>query len=81
MQETRRIAHDAKEALDTRLKNLTNQAPVMVFMKGTKTPRCGFLKQLIAILNETGVYFCGHILKWHKLNEIIRLRNIRSNCQ
>ena len=38
-----------------RLKSLINQAPVMLFMKGDRdTPRCGFSKQTIQILKDTG---------------------------
>lgn len=40
--------------LDERLKALINKSKVMVFMKGDRnTPRCGFSKQLIQILNDT----------------------------
>jgi len=43
-----------KQPIEERLKSLTNAAPVMVFMKGDRsTPRCGFSRQLIEILNET----------------------------
>lgn len=46
------------EKLEDRLKALINQAKVMIFMKGDRAgPRCGFSKQLIAILNETGVAY------------------------
>lgn len=42
--------------LNTRLKNLINQSPVVLFMKGSpSTPRCGFSRTTIGILNETGV--------------------------
>lgn len=45
-----------KENLDDRLRALINQSKVMIFIKGDRiAPRCGFSKQLIAILNETGV--------------------------
>lgn len=45
-----------KCSLDERLKGLINKAPVMLFMKGNPTtPRCGFSKQVISILNETEV--------------------------
>lgn len=41
--------------LEDRLKALINRHNVMVFMKGDRnTPRCGFSKTLIQILNETG---------------------------
>lgn len=44
------------QSLNDRLKALINRAKVMVFMKGDRnTPRCGFSKQLIAILNETQI--------------------------
>ncbi|CAL1537668.1 unnamed protein product [Lymnaea stagnalis] len=44
------------EDLNTRLKNLINQSPVVLFMKGTQsTPRCGFSKTIVAILDEVGV--------------------------
>lgn len=44
------------QTLNDRLKALINRAKVMVFMKGDRdTPRCGFSKQLIAILNETKI--------------------------
>uniref|UniRef100_A0A0A9WZT6 Glutaredoxin-3 n=1 Tax=Lygus hesperus TaxID=30085 RepID=A0A0A9WZT6_LYGHE len=39
-----------------RLKFLTSKSPVMVFMKGSKEqPRCGFSRQLVSILDATGV--------------------------
>ncbi|XP_062535944.1 glutaredoxin 3 [Armigeres subalbatus] len=45
-------------SLEDRLKALINRANVMIFMKGDRnTPRCGFSKQLIAIINETGVQY------------------------
>ncbi|XP_014672087.1 PREDICTED: glutaredoxin 3-like [Priapulus caudatus] len=45
-----------KQDTNARLKTLINQAPCMVFMKGdTESPRCGFSKTLVAILNDTGV--------------------------
>jgi len=44
------------EDLNTRLKNIINQSPVVLFMKGNpSTPRCGFSKTTIGILNETGI--------------------------
>jgi len=43
-----------KELIEDRLKSLLNKAPIMVFMKGDRTtPRCGFSRQLIDILNNT----------------------------
>jgi Grx4 family monothiol glutaredoxin len=47
-----------KEPLETRLKSLINQSTCMVFMKGPRdAPRCGFSKQLMAILAETDIKF------------------------
>ncbi|NWI41745.1 GLRX3 protein, partial [Picathartes gymnocephalus] len=38
------------------LKSLINKAPVMLFMKGSKQmAKCGFSKQIIEIMNNTGV--------------------------
>lgn len=49
---------DSKLSLNDRLKALINRAKVMIFMKGDpSTPRCGFSKQLIAIMNETKVSY------------------------
>lgn len=43
-----------KRTLNDRLKELINRAPLMVFMKGDRnTPRCGFSRTMIGILNET----------------------------
>lgn len=45
-------------SLEDRLKALINRSKVMIFMKGDRnTPRCGFSKQLIAIVNETGIQY------------------------
>jgi len=39
--------------IEDRLKALLNRSPVMVFMKGCpETPRCGFSRTLVSILNE-----------------------------
>ncbi|XP_069140493.1 glutaredoxin-3-like [Argopecten irradians] len=41
--------------LEDRLKSLINKASVMLFMKGDpQTPRCGFSRQVTALLGETG---------------------------
>lgn len=41
--------------LEERLKSLINRNKVMLFMKGDRNaPRCGFSKQIIQILNDTG---------------------------
>lgn len=52
--------HSSAPAVDLneRLKALINRAKVMIFMKGDRnTPRCGFSKQLIGIVNETSVAY------------------------
>nr|CAD7409376.1 unnamed protein product [Timema cristinae] len=47
-----------KQSLDERLKTLINSSDVIVFMKGDRTtPRCGFSRQLMEILTETGIKF------------------------
>jgi Grx4 family monothiol glutaredoxin len=49
---------ESPEALDARLKQLTEASPVMLFMKGTPaSPQCGFSRQLVAILRENQVRF------------------------
>ncbi|XP_055304637.1 glutaredoxin 3 [Sitodiplosis mosellana] len=49
---------DSQTNLNDRLKALINRAKVMIFMKGDRnTPRCGFSKQLIQIINETKVNY------------------------
>lgn len=49
------VIEDSKENLETKLKNLINKSNVMIFMKGDRnTPKCGFSKQLINIVNEIG---------------------------
>ncbi|NXI65532.1 GLRX3 protein, partial [Anseranas semipalmata] len=44
------------QKLEDRLKILINKAPVMLFMKGNRqTAKCGFSKQIIEIINSTGI--------------------------
>ncbi|XP_068616490.1 glutaredoxin 3 [Brachionichthys hirsutus] len=44
--------------LNQRLKKLINAAPCMLFMKGSsQEPRCGFSRQLVALLKEHNVQF------------------------
>lgn len=51
-------AEESKEELENRLKKLVAAAPVMLFMKGTPAePKCGFSRQLVAILRENQVRF------------------------
>ncbi|KAK3330261.1 thioredoxin-like protein [Apodospora peruviana] len=47
-----------KEELYKRLGDLVKAAPVMLFMKGTPSePKCGFSRQLVAILRENAVKY------------------------
>ncbi|MCL4122739.1 UNVERIFIED_CONTAM: hypothetical protein GTU68_031688, partial [Idotea baltica] len=47
-----------KTSLEQRLKDLTSRSPLMIFMKGNPSePRCGFSRQLIDILNGTGMKY------------------------
>lgn len=49
---------ETKEKLEDRLKALINKGKVMIFMKGDRnTPRCGFSKTLIGIMNDTKVAY------------------------
>eukprot|EP00607_Mallomonas_marina_P003382 CAMPEP_0182432204 /NCGR_PEP_ID=MMETSP1167-20130531/54803_1 /TAXON_ID=2988 /ORGANISM="Mallomonas Sp, Strain CCMP3275" /LENGTH=272 /DNA_ID=CAMNT_0024619429 /DNA_START=327 /DNA_END=1145 /DNA_ORIENTATION=+ len=44
--------------LNSRLKRLTRQATVMLFMKGSaEAPRCGFSKTMVSLLNEGNIPF------------------------
>jgi len=44
--------------LSTRLNNLVNSAPIMLFMKGTPDmPQCGFSANVCKILNHVGVSY------------------------
>ena len=46
------------QSLEQRLKALIETDKVMLFMKGSPSePRCGFSKQIVAILNEEGIQF------------------------
>lgn len=47
-----------KVDLDARLKELTNSAPIMIFMKGNpENPQCGFSRTLMEIMKETKLEF------------------------
>lgn len=51
-------AGDSKVAFKDYLKQLTNKAPVMIFMKGDpETPRCGFSRQLVELLKKNSVKY------------------------
>jgi Grx4 family monothiol glutaredoxin len=47
---------DPSRPIEERLKALTSRSNVMLFMKGNpEAPKCGFSRQTIELLNETGV--------------------------
>eukprot|EP01135_Chromosphaera_perkinsii_P012421 Nk52_evm32s2657 gene=Nk52_evmTU32s2657 len=47
-----------KMSMDERLKMLINQAPCVLFMKGSPDePKCGFSKQIVQILKSAGIKF------------------------
>lgn len=44
--------------LNTRIGNLINSSPIMLFMKGTPDmPQCGFSANVVKILNHVGVSY------------------------
>ncbi|KAI8051032.1 glutaredoxin [Syncephalis plumigaleata] len=48
----------SEDELETYLKELTNRAPVMIFIKGSPdTPRCGFSKKLVGLLNGANISY------------------------
>jgi len=48
-------ANDCHPSLDDRLKQLISRDAVMLFMKGTPdSPRCGFSRTIVGLLNEKG---------------------------
>jgi len=55
---SKKAANSSAGSLEHRMKELINQAKVMVFMKGNRNePRCGFSRTLMEILKETEVEF------------------------
>lgn len=65
------VATNVKPDLNTRLENLINQAPVVLFMKGSpQEPRCGFSRQTIEILkNENCPFSYYDILSDNEVRE------------
>jgi Grx4 family monothiol glutaredoxin len=46
------------EPINARLEKLVNQAPIMLFMKGSPAePRCGFSREIVSILNAENVTY------------------------
>ncbi|KAF1856172.1 hypothetical protein Lal_00001528 [Lupinus albus] len=49
---------ESKEVLNSRLRDLLNTAPVMLFMNGvTKCPLCRSSRRIVRILNEHGIQY------------------------
>eukprot|EP01118_Nematostelium_gracile_P020053 TRINITY_DN95_c0_g1_i1.p1 TRINITY_DN95_c0_g1~~TRINITY_DN95_c0_g1_i1.p1 ORF type:complete len:190 (+),score=78.96 TRINITY_DN95_c0_g1_i1:281-850(+) len=47
-----------KKDLNTKLKEIINQKPVMLFMKGNpEEPKCGFSRKIVEILNTENIQF------------------------
>lgn len=54
--------------IKSKLSSLINQAPIMLFMKGSPSaPRCGFSAKMTSILNDTGVKYRYGILCFIKI--------------
>ncbi|THD24824.1 Glutaredoxin [Fasciola hepatica] len=50
--------HSGPSSLETRLRQLINRAPIMLFMKGQPdAPQCGFSRQIIDILRSANARF------------------------
>ncbi len=58
----------AEESLDSRLKKLVNQAPVMLFMKGVPSaPKCGFSRTIVGLLQDNDVEFDSlYVSSWRE---------------
>ena len=55
---TASLAEPTTVSLDDRLRALTHQAPVVLFMKGNaEAPRCGFSRQAVELLQQERVEF------------------------
>ncbi|KAG2064979.1 glutaredoxin [Suillus decipiens] len=52
------LSSETEEQLEVRMRNIMNQSPVVLFMKGEPdAPRCGYSKSAVALLREKGVTF------------------------
>jgi len=57
-QQTTQIPEDEAVTLENRLKSLTHQSQVMLFMKGTpENPKCGFSRTIVQILRDSNIIF------------------------
>ncbi|KAH7165086.1 thioredoxin-like protein [Fusarium sp. MPI-SDFR-AT-0072] len=49
---------ESKEVLNSRLRDLVNTAPVMLFMKGVpKCPLCRFSRRIVRVLNDHSIQY------------------------
>ncbi|XP_014207694.1 glutaredoxin-3 [Copidosoma floridanum] len=66
-----RMIQTTYQNLEHRLKELINQAPCMLFMKGNRnTPRCGFSKTIVSLLDEYNIdYHTFDILEDNEVRE------------
>jgi Grx4 family monothiol glutaredoxin len=49
-------SHEKEKDTKKYLESLINQAPLMLFIKGTpETPKCGFTKELINLLSQSNI--------------------------
>ena len=56
--ELKPMLDEARSSSEPNYKALINQAPLMIFMKGSpKEPQCGFSRTLVGILNDTGIEY------------------------
>lgn len=71
---SKKIEENIKEPIEDRLSKLVNKAPVMLFMKGSpSTPRCGFSKQVIELLNSYNAkYETFDILEDYEVREALK---------
>ncbi|CAF3611871.1 unnamed protein product, partial [Rotaria sp. Silwood2] len=67
--------NDKDKDMKKYLESLINQAPLMLFIKGTpETPKCGFTKELINLLNQANI-------KDYKTFDILQDENVRQKLK
>ncbi|CAF1136926.1 unnamed protein product [Adineta steineri] len=67
--------HEKEKDMKKYLESLINQAPLMLFIKGTaETPRCGFTKELLNLLDNANI-------KDFKTFDILQDENVRQKLK
>jgi len=72
------------EDLNSRLKRLINQSPVVLFMKGSpEAPQCGFSRKIVDVLKPTKyrVFFVQHFIRRgssYRIKDFLQLANVSS---